>query len=447
MGARREWGAKVSEQTARSHEIKRLFKRLIALGCRRTFQPFPYSVALVVDEGTALAGRSPDGRGRAATDINDDGSATVYIVPRLLDEGHERQCGVLAHELGHVHLLQRACAVREAAEGNPGGLRLAKRLEEHSERGADSVAEQLFDVNISYDDEDIQTTGPGARPRPARLDRPLRKNPSATTRGSAMRARNAKVRAQMTLASVPLRLLPPDDLILADARWIAGTGDWWVLDVEGRWYWLNGQIGSTEGWMPAQYGPMRRKNPADDVVGLTHDEVIAWAEDMRKKLGLKTFNVYLSGISGKGAYEYLKLYDIVVAKPYRGAGRGTTALRALCSFADRHHLRVALTPALKDDRFGTSSRARLVKFYKRFGFVENKGRNKDFALSEGMYRPPQGSETRADRRARAARFGPKEAEAAWQAGRRVVREHELAQEERAWKPDYVRDRLKGAQGD
>ena len=30
-----------------------------------------------------------------------------------------------------------------------------------------------------------------------------------------------------------------------------------------------------------------------------------------------------------------------------------------------------------------------MKFYKRFGFVENKGRKKDFTISEGMYREPQ----------------------------------------------------------
>ena len=36
-----------------------------------------------------------------------------------------------------------------------------------------------------------------------------------------------------------------------------------------------------------------------------------------------------------------------------------------------------------------TSQARLKKFYKKFGFVENKGRNKDFEISELMYREPK----------------------------------------------------------
>jgi hypothetical protein len=32
---------------------------------------------------------------------------------------------------------------------------------------------------------------------------------------------------------------------------------------------------------------------------------------------------------------------------------------------------------------------RLVGFYKRFGFVENKGKNKDFSTMDLMIRPPK----------------------------------------------------------
>jgi hypothetical protein len=62
-------------------------------------------------------------------------------------------------------------------------------------------------------------------------------------------------------------------------------------------------------------------------------------------------------------------------------------MEALCAFADRHGLRIIVSPADKNDD-GTTSRARLVRFYKRFGFVENRGRRKDFRISEGMYREP-----------------------------------------------------------
>lgn len=72
----------------------------------------------------------------------------------------------------------------------------------------------------------------------------------------------------------------------------------------------------------------------------------------------------------------------------RGEGKGSALMKEIVAFADRHGLRTELTPAVPDDNLGTTSRARLVKFYKRFGFVENKGKNKDFSISEGMYREP-----------------------------------------------------------
>lgn len=45
-----------------------------------------------------------------------------------------------------------------------------------------------------------------------------------------------------------------------------------------------------------------------------------------------------------------------------------------------------LTPS-KD--FGGTSVKRLTDFYKRFGFVENKGKNKDFTIRDTMYRVPE----------------------------------------------------------
>jgi len=40
--------------------------------------------------------------------------------------------------------------------------------------------------------------------------------------------------------------------------------------------------------------------------------------------------------------------------------------------------------------FGASSKERLKRFYRRFGFVSNKGRQKDFTLFDSMYRLPKG---------------------------------------------------------
>ena len=70
----------------------------------------------------------------------------------------------------------------------------------------------------------------------------------------------------------------------------------------------------------------------------------------------------------------------------RGTGVGAKVMEAVVREADKDGVVVALTPSTD---FGASSKARLVAFYKRFGFVENKGRNKDFSISDTMYRLPQ----------------------------------------------------------
>ncbi len=82
----------------------------------------------------------------------------------------------------------------------------------------------------------------------------------------------------------------------------------------------------------------------------------------------------------------IKLAKIVVPKSERGAGIGTRAMRLLTSYADQVGKRIELTPS-KD--FGASSVPRLIAFYKRFGFVENKGRHRDFTTRETMFREPQ----------------------------------------------------------
>jgi len=80
----------------------------------------------------------------------------------------------------------------------------------------------------------------------------------------------------------------------------------------------------------------------------------------------------------------IHLSKIEVPKSERGKGKATEAMNELISFADSTGIRVTLTPT---NEFGASKK-RLIQFYKRFGFVENKGRNKDFTTRETMYRKP-----------------------------------------------------------
>lgn len=76
--------------------------------------------------------------------------------------------------------------------------------------------------------------------------------------------------------------------------------------------------------------------------------------------------------------------DRIVA-PARGEGIGTKAMQTLAQYADATGQTIELSPSTD---FGASSRSRLVKFYKRFGFKENKGRSKDFTTQAGMVREP-----------------------------------------------------------
>jgi GNAT superfamily N-acetyltransferase len=81
----------------------------------------------------------------------------------------------------------------------------------------------------------------------------------------------------------------------------------------------------------------------------------------------------------------INLSQIVVPKTERNSGVGTKAMRMLTDYADAQGKRIVLTPS---SDFG-GSKARLITFYKRFGFVENKGRNKDFTTRETMIRNPK----------------------------------------------------------
>jgi len=81
----------------------------------------------------------------------------------------------------------------------------------------------------------------------------------------------------------------------------------------------------------------------------------------------------------------ITLNKLIVDKDARGSGKGSEYMNTLTEYADATGKRITLTPS-KD--FGGSSVSRLKAFYKRFGFVENKGKNKDFEEFDSMYREP-----------------------------------------------------------
>ena len=76
--------------------------------------------------------------------------------------------------------------------------------------------------------------------------------------------------------------------------------------------------------------------------------------------------------------------DLIVAKE-KNTGAGTKLMQDICDYADKERKTIILSPS---DEFG-GNKKRLIEFYKRFGFVENKGKNKEFLIFESMYRLPK----------------------------------------------------------
>lgn len=87
-----------------------------------------------------------------------------------------------------------------------------------------------------------------------------------------------------------------------------------------------------------------------------------------------------------GSGQRVTLSRIVMPEDGRNTGAGTKVMQRITAWADQTGTVVALTPS---GDFG-GSKSRLAEFYKRFGFVDNKGRNRDYEISESMYREPDG---------------------------------------------------------
>jgi GNAT superfamily N-acetyltransferase len=79
------------------------------------------------------------------------------------------------------------------------------------------------------------------------------------------------------------------------------------------------------------------------------------------------------------------LSKVVVPPAQRGQGVGSAFMDDLTRAADVDGATLALSPS---SDFG-GSKARLIEFYRRFGFVPNKGRNIDYEISESMHRAPK----------------------------------------------------------
>jgi len=106
---------------------------------------------------------------------------------------------------------------------------------------------------------------------------------------------------------------------------------------------------------------------------------IEFGKKLEEKYGVR---VDLLGRLDKGD---LTLSRIEVPKGQREKGIGTKVMEEIIKYADENGKRIVLSPTKE---FGATSVDRLRAFYKGFGFVENKGNNKDFTIKELMYRLP-----------------------------------------------------------
>jgi GNAT superfamily N-acetyltransferase len=143
---------------------------------------------------------------------------------------------------------------------------------------------------------------------------------------------------------------------------------------------MGGLLGLTDGGLGIVEGPALALAAPLGRRALSSDAVRAFAERVKATHGLEKLS-----LSYKDDVGDLNLDMIQVPKAARGAGVGSRAMEDLIRFSDEYGVRLTLTPESVDG----SNPSRLARFYQRFGFMENKGRNKDFRTRERMLRDPR----------------------------------------------------------
>ena len=153
------------------------------------------------------------------------------------------------------------------------------------------------------------------------------------------------------------------------------------------------QLASKLGWNleitdRGQFASFKIKNPNAPVEETFNENVSALATELEKKYNLKS--LFLGDMASRNAIE---LHSIIVNKEEQGQGTGSKVMQELITYADANEKIMVLDPGLLDKQHGTTSQSRLRKFYKRFGFIDNKGRNKNYEFRNLMIRYPQSNES------------------------------------------------------
>lgn len=101
------------------------------------------------------------------------------------------------------------------------------------------------------------------------------------------------------------------------------------------------------------------------------------------------YSEFLTGLEIYENKTSLILSKIILNKETRSSGVGTKILTDLINYADTNKQIIALTPS---SDFG-GDKNRLIQFYKRFGFKQNKGQYKHFSFKDDMIRYPKQNES------------------------------------------------------
>jgi GNAT superfamily N-acetyltransferase len=81
----------------------------------------------------------------------------------------------------------------------------------------------------------------------------------------------------------------------------------------------------------------------------------------------------------------MRLQRLIVDKKRRGRGLGTLFMLSMCVYADNNRKVIGISPSAD---WGTPIR-RLKRFYRKFGFVDNKGSHRNKSICDDMYRLPR----------------------------------------------------------
>ena len=117
--------------------------------------------------------------------------------------------------------------------------------------------------------------------------------------------------------------------------------------------------------------------PLDPIINLWEEECRMVTEQLKKSNPKVEFKL----IPYK---EFIYLDFILIAENCRNSGLGTKFMKQFVALADLVNCPLALTP---DISYGAPDEITLENFYKRFGFINNIGKDRDFSTMQTMIRP------------------------------------------------------------